>query len=440
VVVATSGGFPFGAARVLEPNPGVTVDLVVLGLGALAIFGVCALAVGVNELVSKRKRARVQRSILGGSASQPFWSLPAVVGIRFALEPPPRRRSAWASLAPGVIGCAGLVAAMTVGLSLTRVVDVPSRWGYNADAIYGNQWLPQTGDIVTPATNDPDVGDLAAGTVGTLTIDGDEVQVLGSESVKGSFDPVVLDGRVPVATDEIGLGREVARRLGKNIGDSVAATGPAGGQVALTVVGIVMTPDSAGGGAAMTYDGYAGLVPDSTKNILLVRFTDTAGPDAAATLATLANSTTANFVVLPTSITSLDRVRPMPFLLAGILALLGAIALVQALAASVRDRRRDFGVLRALGAIGGQLRGLLHWQATTVAAVVLALGVPIGLLGGRVVFAAIADRVGVIPEPRIAWVLIPVLVAAVVVMTNVAALAPGIRASRASTVDLVAEG
>jgi predicted lysophospholipase L1 biosynthesis ABC-type transport system permease subunit len=97
------------------------------------------------------------------------------------------------------------------------------------------------------------------------------------------------------------------------------------------------------------------------------------------------------------------------------------------------------GVLRARGAIGGQLRGLLHWQATTVAAVVLALGVPIGLLGGRVVFAAIADRVGIAPEPRIAWILIPVLAAAVVVMTNVAALVPGIRAGRASTVDLVAE-
>jgi ABC-type antimicrobial peptide transport system permease subunit len=50
----------------------------------------------------------------------------------------------------------------------------------------------------------------------------------------------------------------------------------------------------------------------------------------------------------------------MPYLLAATLSVLGAAALVQALAASVVDRRRDFAVLRALGAVRGQLRAVVN--------------------------------------------------------------------------------
>ena len=440
VVLVTSGLFPFGASLILEPTPGISADLVVLGFGALVILGVCTLAVVVNELGPARSRSRDTRNTLAQSASQPFWSLPVFGGIRFALEAPGRRRIAWANLAPGLIACAGLVAAMTVGLSVTRVVDEPARWGFAADVILGNPWLPQATDIVGPAQADPNVADLTAATVGTVTIDGVEVNVLAFESVKGSLDPTTLEGRIPAAGDEIGLGREVGRRLGKNVGDSVTVSGQGGERVDLTVVGIVMTPHDAGGGAAMTYEGYAKLVPDSTKNLVLVRFAEGAAPDAAATLATVTNTpNTIDFVQVPTSVRSLDRVSAMPYLLAAILSALGAVAMVQALTSSVRNRRRDFGVLRALGAVRGQLRGLLQCQATTVAAVVVILGVPIGLLGGRLVFAAIADRVGLTPGPRIAWILLPVLVTAVVAITNIAALVPGLRASRASTLDLVAE-
>lgn len=440
VVVASSGLFPFGAPRLLEPDPGVRVDAVVVGLGALGIVAVGILGPLVNELLPSRSRAAGFRRRVGVNSPRAFWSLPAVVGVRFALAPPPRRRTAWAILGPGVVGCAGLVGALTVGLSLARVVDEPGRWGRNFDYAYGNHWLPGEADLVGPALGQPGVQRLGVGTLGTLAIDGHDVQVLALESIRGVYEPATLEGRAPIQADEIGLGGEVAREIGKQVGDAVQASYPGGEPRELTIVGIVMTPYDAGSGAAMTYDGYAAMVSDATRNLLLVDFANDAGPGAPDALSEATNTQYEDFTsVPPASIRSLERIVPMPYLLATILSLLGAAAMMQGLGSSVLDRRVDLGLLRALGAVGGQLRGVLHWQATTVAAVVSVLGIPVGLFLGRRVFVTIAERVGVTPEPRIAWSLVPVLIAVVVIITNVAALAPGLRASRASTADLMAE-
>ena len=68
-------------------------------------------------------------------------------------------------------------------------------------------------------------------------------------------------GRAPAAPDEVALGRRTARRLDRGIGDSVTISGPAGNTVDATVVGISVTPEQAGDGAAMTFAGFAALSP-----------------------------------------------------------------------------------------------------------------------------------------------------------------------------------
>lgn len=46
------------------------------------------------------------------------------------------------------------------------------------------------------------------------------------------------------------------------------------------------------------------------------------------------------------------RIRSIPFLLAGLVALLAVLTVVHVMLTSVRNRRRDVAVLRALGADG----------------------------------------------------------------------------------------
>jgi ABC-type antimicrobial peptide transport system permease subunit len=64
------------------------------------------------------------------------------------------------------------------------------------------------------------------------------------------------------------------------------------------------------------------------------------------------------------------------------------------LAASGRRRRRDVAVLRALGLARSQLRLLVAGEASTFVLVVAALGLPLGIVAGRLAWRAAADGLG----------------------------------------------
>ena len=75
--------------------------------------------------------------------------------------------------------------------------------------------------------------------------------------------------------------------------------------------------------------------------------------------------------------------KALPRALAAFLAVLAALAVVHALVSTVRMRRQDLAVLRTLGFERRQLGSTLVWQATTIGVVGLAVGVPLGLVVGR---------------------------------------------------------
>jgi putative ABC transport system permease protein len=78
-------------------------------------------------------------------------------------------------------------------------------------------------------------------------------------------------------------------------------------------------------------------------------------------------------------------------------ALLGAVAIVQAVFLTTTERRRDFAVLRSLGFTRGQIGGVLRVAAASVAAVALLVGLPAGIVAGTVGWKAVADALYVAP-------------------------------------------
>jgi ABC-type lipoprotein release transport system permease subunit len=134
----------------------------------------------------------------------------------------------------------------------------------------------------------------------------------------------------------------------------------------------------------------------------------------------------------PTTVNALDRVNTAPYILAVVLAALTIAALMQTLVASVRERRYDLAVLRALGVDRRQLRGIVHWQAMTVAIIGLVIGVPLGAVVGGRVFRLVANDVGVVPTPLISPLLLGLYVVAALVGANVVASWPAWRAARAN--------
>jgi ribosomal protein L30/L7E len=132
------------------------------------------------------------------------------------------------------------------------------------------------------------------------------------------------------------------------------------------------------------------------------------------------------------AIDNLKAVRKLPSYLAIFLALLGAGALAHTLISTVRRRRHDLAVLRALGLTRRGTRAVIAWQATTVGVIAVVLGLPLGILLGRLVWHVIATSMPIVDvAPGIG--LATLLVApATLLLVNVVALWPAWAGGRAS--------
>jgi ABC-type antimicrobial peptide transport system permease subunit len=116
-------------------------------------------------------------------------------------------------------------------------------------------------------------------------------------------------------------------------------------------------------------------------------------------------------------------------LLAGLLAL-GAAAITHVLLVSVTSHRRDVAVLRAIGFTRGQSGVAVMVHATFLATVACAVGIPIGLLLGRIAWAQIAASLYVVPRPIVPALLVALLAVLLAGVANLASILPAMRAMR----------
>jgi ABC-type antimicrobial peptide transport system permease subunit len=137
----------------------------------------------------------------------------------------------------------------------------------------------------------------------------------------------------------------------------------------------------------------------------------------------------------PPEVNGLVDVEQLPLLAGAALAVLGVIATSHALIVTVRRRRRELGVLSALGFAPAQRRTVILGQATTITVIALAVGIPLGALLGRVVWSAIATSMGVAGDASFPLVLFAVGALGFVVVLNLIASFPARRASRLRVAD-----
>ncbi len=102
-----------------------------------------------------------------------------------------------------------------------------------------------------------------------------------------------------------------------------------------------------------------------------------------------------------------------------------------ALISSVRRRRRDFAILLTLGFLKREVGYVVAWQASVVAAIAAAIGVPLGVVFGRSLWSLFAGQIGVPPSVDLSLTLL-LAVPALIVLANVVALLPAMSAARTS--------
>jgi putative ABC transport system permease protein len=86
-------------------------------------------------------------------------------------------------------------------------------------------------------------------------------------------------------------------------------------------------------------------------------------------------------------------------------------------------------VAKILGFHRNQVARAVAWQATTIAAVGVAVGVPTGVVVGRVAFTVLADAVSV-PTVVVLSMVVLMAASAAILVANIAALAPSGVAAR----------
>jgi ABC-type antimicrobial peptide transport system permease subunit len=138
----------------------------------------------------------------------------------------------------------------------------------------------------------------------------------------------------------------------------------------------------------------------------------------------------------PTDVVNFGRVQELPLLLGIALSLLALLTIAHLLLTSVRRRRRDFAVLRSIGFTRRQVRSAISWQASTLTAVALALGIPAGILCGRVAWRLFAGQLGILPVVVLPVILVLVVPAALVLAVGVAAV-PGESAARTRPAEIL---
>jgi hypothetical protein len=362
----------------------------------------------------------------------------AVSGVRLAFEPGGDRAAVPVrpAIAGTVVALAAVMAALVFGSSLANVVRDPAVAGWDWDLTVGN---PHSGDISAQALPrlraDAGVAGFTATAMGGARLGGRDVLIVGLRRVRGDVAPPVLAGRLPRGPREIALGGRDLRALHKRVGDLVSARG-AGGDAALRIVGqVVLSPEIAneqvqlGSGGAMTLAGADAL--NGTRlpvNVFLVRLHRPGGQAATGQLRRQFAGTVLP-ALPPPEVRDLQGVEGLPLALALLVTLLAVGTVAHSLVTSVRRRRRELAILKAVGFVGHQVQATVAWQATALAACGLVIGLPLGLAAGRWAWTLFAGQVAIEPVPVIS-VLVLLAIPAVLAATNALAAFPARAAAR----------
>jgi ABC-type lipoprotein release transport system permease subunit len=104
--------------------------------------------------------------------------------------------------------------------------------------------------------------------------------------------------------------------------------------------------------------------------------------------------------------------------------------LTHTLVSCVRRRRRDLAILKTLGFVRAQVSATVAWQATTIAAVALLAGIPLGIAFGRWAWRVVAAQLGVVSGPVLPLLTVLAIAVGTVLAANLIAAAPGWAAGR----------
>ncbi|WP_240498177.1 FtsX-like permease family protein [Williamsia sp. 1135] len=412
------------------------------GPGAAATVGGGALVMIFAVVFAAPALSRPFVSGIGSVLARPFGKIGQLARTNAVRNP--RRTAATAfALTLGLM----LVAVIgTLGSSFKGTIDEAIDTGLTANLIIsgsqGSGFSPSVSESVDGIEGVESV--VSFGAV-QAQVDGDSVwgySPIGDMETVTPYD--MVEGPPTVEPDGMVVGERTSKEKGWNIGDTVEMTNFDGTVVPVTVTGIfkdnpLVDPWAIGS------DAYQKLIPEPLRTDVFAAIKTVPGAnidqisdrveDATADYLTVKVQTPAEFKGEQSS--QIDQMLSVLYAMLGLALVIAVLGIVNTLALSVIERKREIGMLRAIGMARAQVRRTIYIESLLIAIFGAVLGVVLGVAFGWALVRTL--RYWGLGDPVFPWGLIVITLVGAAIVGVLAALWPASRAAKTKPLEAIAE-
>jgi hypothetical protein len=445
--IAFSRSFPVGLARSFDPDLGLHADWRVLIPGALAVcvFVVAGAAVGCLRATSVRLQSTSVRTSPYRRRLLNTAPLSVSLGVGMALDRGKGERAL--PVRPAITGTIaaviGIVGAFGLVHGINDALDHPARSGQVYDALVTPDSPAQYHAFPHELEQLRPVDVIAHVRHGTANVADAGLPLWDIEPIRGQMQYTLLDGTAP-GDGQAAVGPSTMRALHLQVGDDVRITAPK--PTTLHISGTALLPES----PHSSFDQGLWVSPGTMRALFDTPERSTTTDEEFA-ITRRRGSTPAEFeaavtghitkdvdpVTLPQDVVFLRDVRSLPVALAIFLIMLAIAAVGHALVTAVGRRRHDFAILRAVGFRPRQSAACIAALAGTVSLVGIVIGVPLGIVAGRLSWRWVASRTPLLYNAPIATAVVLLCIPATLLLANLLAALPARRAARIPTAEVL---
>jgi putative ABC transport system permease protein len=420
------------------------------GLGAISStagtaaseVGLALLAVGAGALLLAPWLSRVAIGALGRIFTRPFGAVGRLARTNATRNP--RRTAATAfALTLGLL----LVSSIAViGASAKKSVDALVDNHVRADYILTTQaGIPVPTGAAAAVTGVAGIASIVQLHSLDTIINGADVS---GEAVDGALSTVYAtdtrSGAAAVTSSTMLASTKAVQQHGWRLGQQLTLHQPGGGSATLTLSGTYAN-DALLGPWIVSGQTYRALTPSSrwSDDVVLVKAATGADPGQ---LRTALNQATDRYYVVQVQdrdqfkgqqAQQVDGLLAILYGLLGLAIVIAVLGIINTLALSVVERRREIGMLRAVGLRRGQARRMVYLESTMIALFGAVLGVGLGIGFGALYTHTLRDSgLGELSVPWAQALLFLVLAGVVGVL---AAIWPAVRAARTRPLAAITE-